>query len=236
MLMMIVANLICSILDIFDIPRSEIASGEDDEEEHQQSTITESSYVTAPAYQAPEQQAPATETVTPYESSGGYVQEIHREPSLQETPVSPVPVETAQEDDSITAHASGEEPTQEIAEASSTHAPVSESTQEPAPAHTADITSAPANSEAASQDSIQSDTKPSSGSPVIATQQSPSVVRPQHDQAPQGTHGSRLIYLHQQQDILSKPTPKAIVAVTPGKLEEGSEFLQSWLFQNICFL
>lgn len=211
-------------LDLFDIPRSDIASGgEAEAEEHQQPIITETFHLTAS--ESPATEVTAAEVVTtPLESSGNYVQEIHREPSLQESPVQSLPIETAQEDNSLNTHASGEEHPHEKAD--STHATISASTVEPDSAHAADILPAIAISEAPPQALTQSEPKPSSGSPAIATQPVPSVVHPQHNETPQGTHGSRLIYLHQQQDILSKPTPKTIVAVAPGKLKEGSKLLK----------
>lgn len=219
-----VLMIILLCLDLFDIPRSDIASGgEAEAEEHQQPIITETFHLTAS--ESPATEVTAAEVVTtPLESSGNYVQEIHREPSLQESPVQSLPIETAQEDNSLNTHASGEEHPHEKAD--TTHATVSASTVEPDSAHAADISPAIAISEAPPQALTQSEPKPSSGSPAIATQPAPSVVHPQHNETPQGTHGSRLIYLHQQQDILSKPTPKTIVAVAPGKLKEGSKLLK----------
>ena len=216
------------ILDIFDIPRSEIASGEDDAQEDQSTTITETSHVLAQAPQAPELPTPVPETTTP-ESSGAYIQEIHRETSLQESPVPSSPTKAAKQDDSV-AHASGEEPMPDKADASTAHVPESEpaNNPKPVPVHTPEIKSVPTiSSHAPSQESLPSATKPALDSPVITNQQPPRVDHPQHDQAPQGTHGSQLMYLHQQQDILSKPTPRAIIAVAPGKLQAGSKFLES---------
>lgn len=206
------------ILDIFDIPRSEIASGEDDEQEHHSSTITETSYVTASAPPAPELPAsPAPKATTP-ESSGAYIQEIHRETSLQESPVPSTPAETVKKEESV-AHASGD---------STSLTPESETANKPTSAHTPEILSAPAiSSKSPSQPSLPSESKPSLDSPLVTNEQPPKIVRPQNNQAPQGTHVSQLVYLHQQQDILSKPTPKAVIAVAPGKVEAGSEFLKS---------
>ncbi|XP_022808811.1 uncharacterized protein LOC111345783 isoform X2 [Stylophora pistillata] len=224
--------------DLYDIPRSDIASGGEAEAgEHPQPEIAETSHITAS--ESPSTEATAAEVVTtPLESSGDHVQEIHRESSLQESPMQPLSAETAEEDISITAHASGEGHPYETADSSSSLAPVSKSAGEPNSAHVADISPAPAISEAPPQASTQSEPKVSSDSPTITTQPVPSVVRPQHDETPQGTHGSRLIYLHQQQDILSKPTPKTIMAVAPGKLREGTvaytgtlKLKQSWLDQ-----
>lgn len=214
-------------LDLYDIPRSDIASGGEAEAgEHPQPEITETSHITA--LESPSTEATAAEVVTtPLESSGDHVQEIHRESSLQESSMQPLSAETAEEDISITAHASGEGHPYETADSSSSLAPVSKSAGEPNSAHVADISPAPAISEAPPQASTQSEPKVSSDSPTITTQPVPSVVRPQHDETPQGTHGSRLIYLHQQQDILSKPTPKTIMAVAPGKLREGSKWLKT---------
>ena len=205
------------ILDIFDIPRSEIASGEDDAQEHQSSTITETSHVTASAAPAPELPAsPVSEATTP-ESSGAYIQQIHRETSLQESPVPPTPARNVKEDP--VAHASGD---------SSPLTPKSETANNPAPAHIPEIVSAPAiSSKHPSQDSVPSDSKSSLDLPVVTNDQSSKIVRPRNNQAPQGTHVSQLVYLHQQQDILSKPTPKAVIAVAPGKVEAGSKFLKS---------
>lgn len=207
---------------MFDIPRSEIASG-DDAQEDQSTTITESALLTA---QAPELPEPAPEA-TIQESSGAYIQEIQHEIPLQESPVPSTPAETVKEDDYV-AHASGEDMPGKV-DASTPHAHESEPANNPEPAHTPEITSAPAISPQppAAQDSILSETKQSSDSSVVTNEQAPRVVHPQHDQAPQGTHVSQLVYLHQQQDILSKPTPKTIIAVAPGKMKAGSKFLKS---------
>ncbi|XP_078372522.1 uncharacterized protein LOC144656163 isoform X2 [Oculina patagonica] len=225
--------------EIFDIPRSEIASGDDDSKEIQSTTITETSHVSAQAPQAPELPTPVPETTTP-ESSGAYIQEIHRETSLQESPVPLTPPETTKENDSA-AQPSGEEPTPEKADASTPHAPESEPANNPAPvpAHTPEIKSAPTiSSHPPSHDSLPAATTSTSDSLVVTNEQPPEVARPQHDQAPQGTHGSQLMYLHQQQDILSKPTPKTIIAVAPGKVKAGTiaytgtiKLKQSWLDQ-----
>ncbi|KAJ7331603.1 hypothetical protein OS493_019188 [Desmophyllum pertusum] len=146
--------------DMFDIPRSEIASA-----------------------QAPELPEPAPEATTP-ESSGAYIQEIQHEIPLQESPVPSTPAETVKEDDSV-AHASGEDMPGKV-DASTPHAHESEPANNPEPAHTPEITSAPAISPQppAAQDSIQSETKPSSDSSVVTNEQAPRVVHPQHDQAP----------------------------------------------------
>lgn len=228
------------ILDIFDIPRSEIASGHDDEQEDQSTTITETSHVTPQAKELP---TPVPESTTP-ESSGAYIQDTHRETSLQESPVPSTPAETVNEGDSV-AHISGEEPTPEKADTPTPHVRKPEPADNPAPvpAQTPDIKSAltissqpphdsqpavsnpPASSsQPPSQDSHPAESKPTSDS-LVVTEQPAKVVRPQHDQAPQGTHVSQLVYMHQQQDIVSKPTPKAIIAVAPGKMEAGSKFL-----------
>ncbi len=216
------------ISEIFDIPRSEIASGDDDTQDNQSTTITETSHVSAQAPQAPELPTPVPEATTP-ESSGAYIQEIHRETSLQESPVPSTPAETTKENDSA-AQPSGEEPTPEKADASTPHAPESEPANYPAPvpAHTPEIKSAPTiSSHPLSQDSLPAEIKPTSDSLVVTNEQPPKVARPPHDQSPQGTHGSQLMYLHQQQDILSKPTPKTIIAVAPGRVKAGSKFPKS---------
>lgn len=231
------------ILDIFDIPRSEIASGNNDEQEDQSTTITETSHVTPQAPQAPELPTPVPETTTP-KSSGAYIQDTHRETSLKESPVPSTPAETVNEDDSVV-HISGEMPTQDKEDAHPPHARKSEPANNPAPvpARTPDIKSAltissqppqdaqpavnnpPASSsQPLSQDSHQAESKPTTDS-LVVTEQPAKIVRPQHDQPPQGTHVSQLVYMHQQQDIVSKPTPKAIIAVAPGKMEAGSKFL-----------
>ena len=82
-------------------------------------------------------------------------------------------------------------------------------------------------SKSPSQASLLSESKQSQDSPAVTKDQPPNIVRPGNNQAPQGTHVSQLVYLHQQQDILSKPTPKAVIAVAPGKVEAGSKFMKS---------
>ena len=204
------------ILDIFDIPRSEIASGEHDAHEHQSSTIrTENSHATASAPPAPELTvSPASEATTP-ESSGAYTQAIHRETSLQESPVPSTPAQTAKQE----GHASID---------STPLTPESETADDPTTAHTPEIVSAPAiSSKSPTQVSLSSGSQPSLDLPAATNDQPPNIVRPENNQTPQGTHVSQLLYLHQQQDILSKPTPKAVIAVAPGKVEAGSKFIKS---------
>lgn len=221
------------ILDIFDIPRNEIASGDDDAQEDQSTTMTETSHMSAQAPQAPELPTPVPETTTP-ESSGAYIQEIHRETSLQESPVPSTPSEAAKEDDSVT-HGSGVEPSPEKADASTPRAPESEPEKTPAPvlAQTPEIKSAPTiSSHPPSQDFLPAEIKPTTDSLVVTNEQPPKVAHPQHDRAPQGTHVSQLVYLHQQQDIVSKPTPKTIIAVAPGKVKAESKFLKFDCLKN----
>ena len=169
----------------------------------------------APARELPA--SPAPEATTP-ESSGAYIQEIHRETSLQESPVPSTPSQTAKQEESAV-HASGD---------SIALPPESKPTNVHIPAHTPEIISASAmSSKSPSQASLLSESKQSQDSPAVTNDQPPKIVRPGNNQAPQGTHVSQLVYLHQQQDILSKPTPKAVIAVAPGKVEAGSKFMKS---------
>ena len=174
--------------------------------------------MTAPAAPAPELPAsPGPEATTP-ESSGAYIQEIHRETSLQESPVPSTPPQTSKQEDSA-AHVSGE---------SNALTPEFKPTNDHIPAHTPKIISAPAiSSKSPAQASLLSESKQSLDSPAVTNDQPPKIVRPGNNQAPQGTHVSQLVYLHQQQDILSKPTPKAVIAVAPAKVEAGSKFMKS---------
>ena len=108
--------------------------------------------------------------------------------------------------------------------------PESESANDHTTAHTPETVSAPAiSSKSPSQVSLSSESKPSLDSPAVINDQPPKIARPENNQAPQGTHVSQLVYLHQQQDILSKPTPKAVIAVAPGKVEAGSKFIKSYM-------
>ena len=203
----------------------------------------------APTHTEPEPEHAATVP----ESAGAYTQGIHRETSLQESPVpsipgltmqeSPLPSnpeeENALEDDSVAktlsaevslAQASNDKTTHANEETSDAHAQDSASVNSPEPDH--DLSSTPAISpNPSSQASQQSEIEASAqqvtvplDSPVLTTQEAPTDIHTQHDQLPQGTHVSQLMYLHQQQDILSKPTPKTIVAVPPEKMEAGSKF------------
>ena len=174
--------------------------------------------MTTSAAPAPKLSAsPAPETTTP-ESSGAYIQEIHRETSLQESPVPSTPSQIAKQEDSA-AHASGD---------SNALTPESKPTSDHIPAHTPKVIPAPAiSSKSPSQAFILSESKQSLDSSTVTNDQPPKIVRPGNNQTPQGTHVSQLVYLHQQQDILSKPTPKAVIAVAPGKVEAGSKFMKS---------
>ena len=126
-----------------------------------------------------------------------------------------IPAQTVKQEDSA-AHASGD---------STPLTPEPETANNPTPAHTPEIMSEPGISpKSPSQGSVSSESKPSLDSHAVANDQPPKIVRPENNQAPQGTHGSQLVYLHQQQDILSKPTPKAVIAVAPGKVKAGSKF------------
>lgn len=174
--------------------------------------------MTASAPPAPELSAsPVPEAKTP-ESSGAYIQEIHRETSLQESPVPPTPAQTVKQEDSAV-HASGD---------STPLSSESETAEDPTTKHSPEVLSALAiSSKSPSQASLSSESKQSLDLPPVTNDKSPKGVRPVNNRAPQGTHVSQLVYLHQQQDILSKPTPKAVVAVAPGKVEAGSKFIKS---------
>lgn len=172
--------------------------------------------MTAPVAPTPEVSASPTPEATTPESSGAYIQEIHRETSLQESPVPSIPAQTVKQEDSA-AHASGD---------SIPLTPESKPAYDHIPAHTPEILPAPAiSSKSPSQAFLSSESKQSIDSPAVTNDQPPKIARPENNQAPQGTHVSQLVYLHQQQDILSKPTPKAVIAVAPGKVEAGSKFM-----------
>lgn len=174
--------------------------------------------MTASAPPAPELSAsPVPEAKTP-ESSGAYIQEIHRETSLQESPVPSTAAQTVKQEDSVV-HASGD---------STPLTSESETADDPTTKHSPEVLSALAiSSKSPSKASLSSESKPSLDLPAVTKDKSPKGVRPVNNRAPQGTHVSQLVYLHQQQDILSKPTPKAVVAVAPGKVEAGSKFTKS---------
>lgn len=245
-------------LEIFDMARSEIPTS--DEQSHETSTLTESSKVTESAAQTPKEPPPIPAAKT-LGSSGAYIQEIYREASLEESPMSSTPGVTVQEstlpsnhgennpkDDSV-AHALPAEPTQVKEDASLAHVSAEGSlhgSEDTSSLHRSDSASGDTSSPShdlvppqppavspkdASQDSqssaIESLPQQTTVSLHSPANQAASFVHPQNDQAPQGTHVSQLVYLHHQHDILSKPTPKTIVAVPPGNVEEGSKFLIS---------
>ena len=216
------------------------------------SVITETATVSESA--APTHTEPGPKhRATVQESSGAYTQGIHRGTSLRESPVPSIPGVTVQEsplpsspeeenaleDDSVAktlsaevslAQASDEKTTHTNEETSNAHSQDSASMNSPEPAQ--DLTSTPAISpNPPSQDSQRSDIEASPqqvtvplDSPVLTTQEASTDFPTQHNKVPQGTHVSQLMYLHQQQDILSKPTPKTIIAVPPGKVEAGSKY------------
>ena len=226
-------------LDIFDTPRSEIPSGDDQSQET--STITESAKVTYSVDPAPKEPPPVPIAT---ESSGVYAQEIHRATDIQEPPVPSAPGVTVQESplppnpdennqqDANVEHASAEGPVNVSKDSSTAHASDSESSDKVSPAHDPTL---PPSATKASQDLAT----PNQSSDVEKTPQRVTVPvdspasqtsrfsLPQNTQAPQGTHVSQLMYLHHQHDILSKPTPKSIVSVPPGKMEAGSKL---WRF------
>lgn len=137
-------------------------------------------------------------------------------------------------DDSVT-HASAAEPAHANEDSSTAHSPNSAPANNPIPLHDALRMSPSRDSpKAPYQTSQRSDIEATPqqvtvplDSPVSANQETARVAHPQHHQAPQGTHVSQLVYLHQQQDILSKPTPRTIVAVPPKKVSAGSKSSKS---------
>lgn len=219
------------------MPRSEIPLGED--QNHGVVTFIESSKMTtSPAPKKP----PPMDTTS--DSSGSYVKEIHQTTSVQESPVldtsgvnvkqptlSSKPENTA--NDHVTTHKVQVESTQVKDDVSNAQAleneslPVNEDSDaeqnldpELADPQASHIDSAPVEDFDLSPQQV---TIPLESPPYQAAR----FNAPQRDQAPQGTHGSQLMYLHQQQDILSKPTPKTIAAVPPGDVESGSKFTYS---------
>lgn len=228
-------------LDIFDTPRSEIPSGDDQTQET--STITESAKVTYPAEPAPKEPPPIP-IATKSESSGAYAQEIHRATDIQKSPVPSTPGVTVQEaplppnpdennqQDVNVEHASAEGPVDANKDSPTAHASDSASSDKVSPAH--DPTLPPSATKASQDLATQNQWSDVEKTPQQVTVpldspagQASRFSQPQNTQAPQGTHVSQLMYLHHQQDILSKPTPKSIVSVPPGKMEEGSKL---WRF------
>lgn len=224
------------------MPRSEIPLGED--QSHAVVTFTESSKLTtSPAPKKP----PPLDTTS--DSSGSYVKEIHQTTSVQESPVldtsrvtvkqptlSSKPENTA--NDQVTTHKVQVESSQVKDDVSNAHALENESlpVNEDSAAEQnldPDLADLPSPDPQASHiDSAPVEDFDLPPQQVTIPLESPpyQVARfnaPQRDQAPQGTHGSQLMYLHQQQDILSKPTPKTIAAVPPGDVESGSKFTYS---------
>ncbi|XP_068696664.1 uro-adherence factor A-like isoform X2 [Montipora foliosa] len=231
--------------DIFDMPRSDIPSSED--QSHEIVTLTESSKKTDSVSQAPKEPPPIPAAT----SSGSYIKEIHRESSLQETQISKAPEITVKESTlpsrpkatphDNTTHALIDEPThtgEGLSIASSNESlpgnedrirsenSDSESTVSPSSSATAPLE--------VNETSLQQVTVPLDS----PTYQIARYSQPENELVPQGTHVSQLMYLHQQQDILSKPTPKTIVGVPPGDVEVGTvaytgtiKLKQSWLDQ-----
>jgi len=201
--------------DIFDMPRSDIPSG--DEQFDGSALVTESSKVSTTS---PKESTPASaETMT--ESSGAYIQGIHRETSLQESPVPSTSGVTVQESP-LPSSTVENTPKYDIVAHTSGYMPASN------PIHAHDLMSSSVtmvSSQADQRSDIDATPQKVTVPLVLPANQYPErIAHSQHDQAPQGTHVSQLVYLHQQQDILSKPTPKTIVAVPPRKVKAGSKF------------
>ena len=219
------------------MPRSDIPSSED--QSHEIVTLSESSKKTDSVSQAPKEPPPIPAAT----SSGSYIKEIHRESSLQETEISKAPGITLKE----STLPSRPKATPHELEDNTTHALIDETT------HTGEGLSIASSNESlpANEDRIRSENSdsestvsPSSSAtaPLEVNETSLQQVtvpldsptyqiarysQPENELVPQGTHVSQLMYLHQQQDILSKPTPKTIVGVPPGDVEVGSKFFEN---------
>lgn len=223
------------------MPRSEIPLVED--ESHGVVTLTESSKITtSPAPKEP----PPMDTS---DSSGSYVKEIHKTASVQESPVLETSGVTVKQstlpskakntaNEHVTSHEVQVESTQVKDDVSTAQALENESlpvNEDSAAEQNLDpgLAGLPSpHPQASHMDSAPFEDFDLSPQQVTIPLESPPYQEarfnePQRDQAPQGTHVSQLMYLHQQQDILSKPTPKAIVAVPPGDVESGSKFTYS---------